>query len=700
MAEQSSDQDTQDFASLTDALIPSTIYLNSWSQTGLPASSEAQPFASSFNMFSPTYGGLFPMQNSPRNPLLLQDTVAPNHAAFHANSLQQFDFASQNQDRGVGLTLNPTSCADFFQMEMARTSTAQLPQLAAPSLCSDVPEPPARTTPAKDPLASLKMRAKESVMAKRARSVRSASNDSKMENTDTLGQDLTNKGGLNNLVREEEIEPKSRFSVSAAPASAFTSSESLLRGRQISRKATSAELDDLLAEGKAAASLANNTKEQKLSATEQRGTHGSVHQQSEEIVPEVGEIPDSNSRRGYENMPQPSMIPEHISADEHGEIVVWLTMTGYYDESYRDKVLSRHRRLKEIEEERTKLLEEERDEQRLRGQFHSTVPFYVPQRPTPPVATINPPPSTAKQSVGLRIKDSALKKTTTSDGTIPNDETPAKRRLEEEVTDPETQHQSKVARTEVRRRTPPRSQRASPERRLDRSLSPASDKKDSPTPSRGQSPHFKDNYDRWAPILSNRKTEQRGLMDRVVEDDAARRKDHRGRYDQRRDSGLGNTQQLKPDLQQGRVRFFLLKSWNYENIATAQKENIWATQTKNEEAFVEAFKTCRHVIFFFSANHSKAFQGYARMQGLPGERGVPQPSWVKNLHWPTTEPFRIKWIVRDETPYRAVGNLKNPLNENLAVFVGRDGQEIPEKLGRQLSEIIDEDTAYRADFRR
>jgi hypothetical protein len=103
MAEQSSDQDTQDFASLTDALIPSNIYLNSWSRTGLPSSSETQPFPSSFNMFSPTYGGMFPMPNNTGNPLPLRDTIlTPNHTAFHANSLQQFDLALQNQDRGVG----------------------------------------------------------------------------------------------------------------------------------------------------------------------------------------------------------------------------------------------------------------------------------------------------------------------------------------------------------------------------------------------------------------------------------------------------------------------------------------------------------------------------------------------------------------------------------------------------------------------
>ena len=214
--------------------------------------------------------------------------------------------------------------------------------------------------------------------------------------------------------------------------------------------------------------------------------------------------------------------------------------------------------------------------------------------------------------------------------------------------------------------------------------------------SRKASAHSKDGYDRWLP---EKDVNHRGLLDRS-RDEYERRSEYRGRYEQRRDSNHNTSQPLRADLQAGKVRFFLLKSWNYENIAAAQRENTWATQTKNEALFVDAFNTSRHVILFFSANHSKAFQGYARMQGLPGERGVSQPSWVRHLHWPTTAPFRLRWIVKGETPYRAVGSLKNPLNENLAIFVGRDGQEIPEELGLQLCDIIDEDTAFRADMRR
>jgi len=54
----------------------------------------------------------------------------------------------------------------------------------------------------------------------------------------------------------------------------------------------------------------------------------------------------------------------------------------------------------------------------------------------------------------------------------------------------------------------------------------------------------------------------------------------------------------------------MIKSWNHENVLTAQREGLWATQTKNEEMLTEAFQTARHVILLFSVNKSMAFQGY------------------------------------------------------------------------------------------
>ncbi|KAF7507734.1 hypothetical protein GJ744_010163 [Endocarpon pusillum] len=682
MAQQPSDQDNQDYTSLTEAIIPSNIYLNSWSSAALPVTPSIQDFVSGSDIKFPLFGGMLPLQNATETAVLPTGLTTSNHAAFDANAGLQLVPATHDHDRG---------------MEMIRASADLQPQSTAPSSHFGVSENKARATSTNDPLANLKMRAKESVMAKRTRSIRSASNDSKVELAGVVEPDLTHNGEFSNTVRPEELGSKSRGPTFTNRAPSLPPSASLLVSPRVSAKATSAELEDLLAEGRAAASLSKATTAENLSTTEQHGLNGQQHQSREPETSGVRESRENSVRYGETatNL-QATLKPEHFPTYEIDEIDAWLAMTGYYDIPYRKKVLTRRRRLQAIEEERLKLLEEENEDQRLRGPFSSIMSIHAPQQPTSPVATKSPSMLTVKQDVGLRIKDSAFKKTTAQELTTSNVESPVKRRIEEDTKDSEVLHPPKVARTQGRRRTPPRSQRASPERRPKRSASPEGTKNHSATSPRKQSPHSKDDYDRWLP---DREVHPRGLKDRALEENAWRN-ELRGRHDHRRDSGFDTSHASKPDMQDGRVRFFLLKSWNYENIATAQREGTWATQTKNEDTFVEAFKTCRHVIFFFSANHSKAFQGYARMQGLPGEKGVAQPSWVKNLHWPTTAPFRIKWIVKEETPYRAVGNLKNPLNENLAVFVGRDGQEIPEKIGLQMTEIIDDDTAYRAELRR
>lgn len=76
------------------------------------------------------------------------------------------------------------------------------------------------------------------------------------------------------------------------------------------------------------------------------------------------------------------------------------------------------------------------------------------------------------------------------------------------------------------------------------------------------------------------------------------------------------------------------------------------------------------------------------MESLPGT--APQPSWVKDLRWPSSPPFYVRWITVAETRFSKVGHLKNMLNEGQAVLVGRDGQEIEESCGLELCKLIDE----------
>ncbi|KAA6415198.1 MAG: YTH-domain-containing protein [Lasallia pustulata] len=64
------------------------------------------------------------------------------------------------------------------------------------------------------------------------------------------------------------------------------------------------------------------------------------------------------------------------------------------------------------------------------------------------------------------------------------------------------------------------------------------------------------------------------------------------------------------DLKAGDSRYFIIKSWNYDNVKAAQMDGTWATQEHNLEKLTEAFNTCRNVILVFSVNKSAAFQGY------------------------------------------------------------------------------------------
>lgn len=58
------------------------------------------------------------------------------------------------------------------------------------------------------------------------------------------------------------------------------------------------------------------------------------------------------------------------------------------------------------------------------------------------------------------------------------------------------------------------------------------------------------------------------------------------------------------------TRYFMIKSWNHENVVTAMRDGLWATQEKNAALLAEAFQTSRHVVLLFSVNKSVAFQGY------------------------------------------------------------------------------------------
>ena len=112
MAQESSQKDTQDFASLSDAIIPSNIYLKSWCQTdqGRPPHIPSVPLG--LNMYTPAFGSAFPSPAITERPMSFSDPSLFNNSAFTANSLQQSDVTRNDQNREVGNALLSRSQTD------------------------------------------------------------------------------------------------------------------------------------------------------------------------------------------------------------------------------------------------------------------------------------------------------------------------------------------------------------------------------------------------------------------------------------------------------------------------------------------------------------------------------------------------------------------------------------------------------------
>lgn len=63
---------------------------------------------------------------------------------------------------------------------------------------------------------------------------------------------------------------------------------------------------------------------------------------------------------------------------------------------------------------------------------------------------------------------------------------------------------------------------------------------------------------------------------------------------------------------------------------------------------------------------------------------IPRPTFVKGIHWDTSDPFRVEWLSKTAVEFYRIGHLKNPFNEHLPVLVGKDGQEIEPECGAEL----------------
>lgn len=130
------------------------------------------------------------------------------------------------------------------------------------------------------------------------------------------------------------------------------------------------------------------------------------------------------------------------------------------------------------------------------------------------------------------------------------------------------------------------------------------------------------------------------------------------------------------------TRYFVIKSSSHKNIVLSIEHRVWATPRSNQEKLNDAFRSASHVILFFSVTGSGSFQGYAKMLGPVGSSST-------DVFQGFGRAFEVRWLRLDDLDFEQVSNIRNPWNENKSVKVSRDGQELPNDVGRQLCDTID-----------
>ncbi|KAE9370411.1 YTH-domain-containing protein [Stipitochalara longipes BDJ] len=409
----------------------------------------------------------------------------------------------------------------------------------------------------------------------------------------------------------------------------------------------------------------------------------------------------------------------------------WLDITGYHNAPYRDKILNRRRAIAALDAQRDKLLAEMEAEER------GGLPVAI--RSQTPASSMLPPPIPNKVPAGSRI-ESPLTSAGNPMMDTQRDRVVSNKRPYSDVSDPrEEPSGGKFARTDDQpysrfkeehepdfRRLRikeddddyrPRSSGFEATRRSsidvrddidavrdrsrEREMSPGRRAYESRPSARSYS--YGDDH----PYRDEHPFESRGYRGKTYDPSYRGRGRGRGRdpYDRHPQeldaknepnfgSRIANGRPFKDPRGfdrggKGETRYFIVKSFNEDNVLNCIEDSIWTTQVQNGGIFKEAFETCKNVILVFSINKSRAFQGYARMESLPGSVNV--PDWQKAINWDTAGAFKVRWLVICATRFHRVGHLKNALNDNQAVLIGKDGQEIEENCGRGLVELIDEE---------
>jgi hypothetical protein len=142
------------------------------------------------------------------------------------------------------------------------------------------------------------------------------------------------------------------------------------------------------------------------------------------------------------------------------------------------------------------------------------------------------------------------------------------------------------------------------------------------------------------------------------------------------------------------ARFFVIKSFNLENIEISKAHNKWATTKNNSRKLNEALESS-YVILLFSANKSGCFQGFALMTNFISNYYDKRDNNIWKIgeggnatRFNLGASFDIEWISHSELTFHKMKNLYNPMNNNEPVAKSRDTQELPKDLGIKICKMF------------
>jgi len=145
-------------------------------------------------------------------------------------------------------------------------------------------------------------------------------------------------------------------------------------------------------------------------------------------------------------------------------------------------------------------------------------------------------------------------------------------------------------------------------------------------------------------------------------------------------------------LPEGSVRYFIVKSNNYENIKLSRERGEWATLDKNVASLNKAYDSCDHVMLFFSVTSTRNFQGCALMKSKIGEIKGSGP-WTNGYggYRQFAGNFKVQWLKHCKLSFDKVAHLKNIRNGNHPVWFARDCQEVDPVVGEQVAALLCEE---------